>query len=106
MEGNGVVDSGSNAGAAQMFLQLVPHVGPHHVEMVNRFRGAGLDRTDDTLVHWSQELIVNSRGRPALLVPAGEVPQFDPQNSGLQRIEAPVVAFDVMIVLPRLPVVA
>ena len=60
----------------------------------------------DKLPQLAKELVVNARMLPSLVVPTREVEEFRPQKSGLNGVQAAIVAFDIVEILPRLAMVA
>src|SRR5258707_10174094 len=77
----------------------------NHIQVIDRDREIGAKRSDDA-IHGRKPLVVTLGHFLALAIPASEVAKFDGKETGLQRIEATVVAFDLVIILLRLAVVA
>jgi len=50
--------------------------------------------------------VVSPRGILPAAIPLGQMPEFHAQDTCLDGIEPAVVAFDFMVVLPGLPMIA
>src|SRR5438270_8646875 len=73
--------------------------------MIDGFGPIGFLRRDNAL-EWCKQIIVETRILSALIIPIVQMAELYMENSGLNGIESSVVAFDFVVVLARLPMVA
>src|SRR5713101_5398526 len=73
--------------------------------MVDRPRPRGHAREDDRAAGVGEELVVVACALPALLVPLRQMTKLHEQEPRLDGVEAAVVPFEIVEVLPRLTVV-
>ncbi len=106
MNWNRVVDAGTNASLGQVLLQLVSLLRANHVEVIDSAGPGWLKWQNQARGYSAQRFVVTRRNLPTLLIPLREVTKFDLQDSGLNRIEPPVVTFHLMVILARLAVIA
>src|SRR5260370_9467800 len=105
MEGRWIVNTGANIRFGQVFLQAFAVSNANSVEVENSaypIRTIGADH----LLHRRQQIVISLGGSLPAGVPLGKVSQFGCQNSRLDRIQAAVIAFDIVIILASLAVVA
>ena len=80
--------------------------GSDHIEVVDGLARAAGSNGDDDARNARQQLAVACGGSPALRIPFIQMPQLDAKKRGLDRIEAAVVPFEIVVVLLHLPVLA
>src|ERR1700730_11192732 len=102
---NRIVDASSDSRLGQMLLNSITVMNTNHVQVVDRAHGLRAKGSDDT-VQGCKGLVIALRGLLPLAVPIRETPKFGCEKTSLQGIEPPVVTFDLMIILLRLPMVA
>ena len=105
VEGKGVVDFAADVVAGEVFAECIAAGGSDDV-LVEDVAGAGVGEGEDNSFGDGgageagvlQELVVAGGEMAALLIPAGEVAEFDFEDGGLERVEAGVPA-DLIVVV-------
>src|SRR5436309_1308342 len=100
-----IVQPGLDAGRGQLLLHPVALGDLDHVEMPHREHVRRVTRKHEAR-DVPERFLVPERQLPALGVSGVERAQLHAQDRGLQRIEPAAVANDVVLVAPRLTVVA
>ena len=100
------MDSGADAGLLQMFHQAFAMAGSHHVQVIHRPRPRRFIGRDHGIARSLQLPVVLCRTLPAQRIPLCQMRQLYLQQPCLNRIQAPVVAFHVVVVLGGLAMVA
>src|SRR6185437_11610792 len=106
MQRYGIVDRGTYLRLGQSLPELIAIRHANDVEMINRVRVHQFERQYHGGISLGQQLGVPLGSRAALKVPLREVPQFHPQESGLDRIKPSVIALDVVVVLLPLSMIS
>src|SRR5260370_26318581 len=73
--------------------------------MIDALRTGGFRRRNDVCRRRRKQFLILVGTLPSALVPAWEVLQLDTQDPGLKRVQSPVVAFHVVVVLFRLSMI-
>src|SRR5436190_15527397 len=98
MERNRIMQAGSDISIGEVFLQFIAFLRVNDVQVVHRTAPTRFMRC----VHCrttSQPLIVDLGSQAALFVPCFQVEKLELQYSGLQRVQAAVIALNEMVVL-------
>jgi len=102
MQRDRVVEAGADAGFVEFFLEGFPVAGADDVQVVDRAGPFGFVGDNDA----GEEFVVASGSGASFGVPVIQVAELDSQKTGLDCIEAAVVAFEVVVVLFGLTVVS
>src|SRR5580692_11145372 len=103
---NRIVNAGVDVFLRKRFLQRLPVLNPHYVEVIDSLGPRWLLRRRHVCTRLGEKLVVLAGMLAATLVPFRQILQFHPQNACLQRIEPSVIAFDIVVILLGLPMVA
>src|SRR5262250_1469928 len=106
MQWDRVVNTGADTLALQKFYQAIAIFSSHDVQVINGSRPCRLKRRLDGLVRCRKELCIFRGTLPALLIPLRQMLQLHVKNSALNGIQASIVAFEVVIILLCLAMVA
>ena len=106
MQRNRIVDAGANRCLSEVCLQSPAILHAHHVEVIHTPCPGCFPRHNDGVFGFCEELVVAVRELAARLIPLSQAAQFHGEHSSLNRIEAPVIALDVVVIFLRLPVVS
>src|SRR5260370_915029 len=89
-----------------MLHQFFSILNSHHKKVINRSGPIWFVRHKDPVtVNCAKEFMITSCCCTAQRIPLGKILKFRLQDSGLDRIKPPVVPFDFVVILLRLPVI-
>jgi len=99
------MEAGSDALFRKIGLKCFPLRHANDIQVINGFCPGGFERKNDGFVA-IQKFVIRGGMLAPLGIATSEVPELNPENSGLNRIEAAIIAFKVMVVFFRLAMVA
>src|SRR5579885_367289 len=105
MKGDGIVNSSADAGGGKVHLKRVAVLHLNNVEVKDMAGGFARVRECDSGCR-AKEPVVGACSVVAKTVPFGEIPKLGGKDSCLEGVEPAVVAFDGVVILFCLTVVA
>src|SRR5713226_4081109 len=102
---NRIMNTSSNSRFGQILLKSFALPYANHIQVIDRPRRIRTERRHYT-VHGCESLVITVGNFWAVSIPFGQMAKFGGEKTGLQGIEAAVVAFDLVIILLGLAVIA
>src|SRR5579872_2170058 len=98
MQGDRIVNARANMRVGEILLKSFSILHANDVKMVHSSGPFWFEWQNHT-VDTGEQLVVSVRGFLAFAIPFPKVPQLDAQDPGLDRIQAAVVAFHIVVIL-------